>query len=53
MFFKESQGSDSDFYLSFKAGSPLATGIVSGKCGTQFPTQLPVLEPRFSCSVSF
>ena len=51
--FLESQGSDSDFYLSFKAGSPLATGIVSGKCGTQFPSQLPVLEPRFSCSVFF
>ena len=51
--FKLSQGSDSEFYLTYKAGDPLSTDTVSGKCGTQFGAQPPILEPRFSCSILF
>jgi hypothetical protein len=43
----------SDFYQTMLAGEPLSSEVVSGKCGTQFKDNLPLLEPRFSCSIYF
>jgi len=44
---------ESDFYQTMLAGEPLPLEVVSGGCGTQFKNNLPILEPRFSCSIYF
>ena len=51
--FLDETPNDSAFYQTMLAGEPLGPEVVSGSCGTQFKDNLPLLEPRFSCSIYF
>jgi len=51
--FLNNTANNSDFYQTMLAGEPLTPEVVSGQCATQFKDNLPLLEPRFSCSIYF
>ena len=52
-YFLSATNNESDFHQTMLAGEPLPLEVVSGSCGTQFKDNLPILEPRFSCSIYF